>query len=130
MIDLCREHFPEVSAGAYDDPRTRIVIADGTKFVAETDERFDVIMVDSTDPIGPGAVLFTKEFYADCARCLKPGGLLVTQNGLPFLQAGELAAERLLFSRAVRATPRPISPIRRAISAVPCPSAGPPTMRN
>ncbi|HYH70199.1 MAG TPA: polyamine aminopropyltransferase, partial [Methyloceanibacter sp.] len=55
VIDLCREHFPEVSAGAYDNPRTRIVIADGTKFVAETDERFDVILVDSTDPIGPGA---------------------------------------------------------------------------
>jgi len=91
VIDLCRQHFPEVSAGAYDDPRTRVVIADGTKFVAETDERFDVIMVDSTDPIGPGAVLFTREFYADCARCLKPGGLLVTQNGLPFVQAGELA---------------------------------------
>jgi len=91
VIDLCRQHFPEVSAGAYDDPRTRVVIADGTKFVAETDERFDVIMVDSTDPIGPGAVLFTREFYADCARSLKPGGLLVTQNGLPFVQAGELA---------------------------------------
>ena len=40
VIDLCRQHFPEVSAGAYDDPRARIVIADGTKFVAETDERF------------------------------------------------------------------------------------------
>jgi spermidine synthase len=90
VIDLCRQHFPEISAGAYDDPRTRIVIADGTKFVAETDDRFDVIMVDSTDPVGPGAVLFTREFYADCARCLKPGGLLVTQNGLPFLQADEL----------------------------------------
>jgi spermidine synthase len=90
VIDLCREHFPGISAGAYDDPRTRIVIADGTQFVAETGDRFDVIMVDSTDPIGPGAVLFTREFYADCCRCLKPGGLLVTQNGLPFLQAGEL----------------------------------------
>jgi spermidine synthase len=90
VIDLCRQHFPEISAGAYDDPRTNIVIADGTQFVAETDERFDVIMVDSTDPVGPGAVLFTREFYADCARSLKPGGLLVTQNGLPFLQAEEL----------------------------------------
>jgi spermidine synthase len=90
VIDLCREHFPDVSAGAYDDPHTRIVIADGTKFVAETDDRFDVIMVDSTDPTGPGAVLFTKEFYTDCAKALKPGGILVTQNGLPFLQAGEL----------------------------------------
>ena len=90
VIDLCREHFPQISAGAYNDPRTRIVIADGTKFVAETDERFDVILVDSTDPIGPGAVLFTKAFYADCRRALADGGLLVTQNGIPFLQAGEL----------------------------------------
>ena len=48
VIDLCRTHFPDISAGAYDDPRSRIVIADGTKFVAETGERFDVIMVDST----------------------------------------------------------------------------------
>ena len=90
VIDLCREHFPKVSAGAYDNPRTRIVIADGTKFVAETDERFDVILVDSTDPIGPGAVLFTREFYAGCRRALAPGGILVTQNGLPFLQGPEL----------------------------------------
>jgi spermidine synthase len=90
VLTLCREHFPDISAGAYDDPRTRIVIADGTKFVAETDDRFDVIMVDSTDPIGPGAVLFTREFYTGCRRCLIPGGILVTQNGLPFLQADEL----------------------------------------
>jgi spermidine synthase len=90
VIDLCREHFPEVSAGAFDDPRTKIVIADGTKLVAQTNERFDVIMVDSTDPIGPGAVLFTKSFYADCRRALADGGVLVTQNGLPFLQAPEL----------------------------------------
>ncbi len=90
VITLCREHFPDISAGAYDDPRTTIVIADGTKFVAETDERFDVIMIDSTDPVGPGAVLFTREFYSGCRRSLKPGGILVTQNGLPFLQAGEL----------------------------------------
>ena len=90
VLDLCRAHFPQVSAGAFDDPRTRIVIADGTKFVAATEMRFDVIMVDSTDPIGPGAVLFTKQFYTDCRRALAKGGVLVTQNGLPFLQASEL----------------------------------------
>jgi len=90
VIDLCLEHFPNVSGGAYDDKRTKVVIADGTKFVHETEERFDAILVDSTDPIGPGAVLFTKEFYTDCRRALAPGGILVTQNGIPFLQAGEL----------------------------------------
>jgi spermidine synthase len=90
VIELALEHFPKISDGAFDHPKAKVVIADGTKFVAETEQRFDVIIVDSTDPIGPGAVLFTREFYTNCKRCLKPGGLLVTQNGLPFVQAGEL----------------------------------------
>jgi len=90
VIDLCNEHFPFVSDGAFDDTRTQIVIADGTRFVAETANRFDAILIDSTDPIGPGKALFTRDFYGNCKRCLKPGGVLVTQNGLPFLQAPEL----------------------------------------
>jgi len=90
VIDMCRDHLPMISRGAYDDPRTEIVIADGTKLVAETDERFDVVIVDSTDPIGPGEVLFTQEFYRNCRRCLKDGGVLVNQCGLPFLQGWEL----------------------------------------
>jgi spermidine synthase len=90
VIDLCREHFPNISDGAFDDERTKVVIADGTQFVAGVEDRFDVILVDSTDPIGPGAVLFTQAFYTDCKRALTPGGVLVTQNGLPFLQASEL----------------------------------------
>ncbi len=97
VIDLCREHFSEISAGAFDDERTRVVIADGTKFVCETDERFDVILVDSTDPIGPGAALFTKAFYSGCRRTLAPGGVLVTQNGLPFLQGAELRRSESYF---------------------------------
>ena len=57
----------------------------GCKYVAETDERFDAIIVDSSEPIGPSAVLHTREFFTDCKRALKEGGILVTQNGLPFL---------------------------------------------
>lgn len=90
VVDLCRKHLPEISDGAFDDPRTDLIIADGVKFVAETDKRFDVIIVDSTDPVGPGEVLFTESFYADCKRCLTPGGVLVTQNGVPFFQAQEV----------------------------------------
>lgn len=90
VIDLCGEYMPALSNGAFDNPRTELVIGDGLKFVAETDQKFDVIIVDSTDPIGPGEVLFTSEFYRDCKRCLTPGGVLVTQNGVPFFQPDEV----------------------------------------
>ena len=90
VVDLAVEYFPEISNGAFDDPRTDLIITDGVKFVAETNKRFDVIIVDSTDPIGPGEVLFTESFYADCHRCLNDGGVLVTQNGVPFFQGDEV----------------------------------------
>jgi len=90
VVDVSKQYLSNICGQAYDDPRTELVIGDGAKFVAETSQRYDVILVDSTDPIGPGAVLFTREFYADCKRCLNPGGVLVTQNGVPFVQADEL----------------------------------------
>jgi spermidine synthase len=90
VVDFCREHLPTVSAGAFDDPRTEIVIADGIAFMAETARKFDLIVIDSTDPMGPGGVLFTESFYQDCARCLNPGGIVVNQNGVPFLQGEEV----------------------------------------
>lgn len=89
VVDICREHMPSLSAGAFDDPRADVRFMDGIKFVSETDEKFDVIIVDSTDPIGPGEVLFTPEFYADCARCLTENGILVTQSGVTFMQSDE-----------------------------------------
>lgn len=89
VVDLCREYMPSLSDGAFEDPRTDLVIADGCKFVAEGTETYDVIIVDSTDPIGVGEVLFTREFYADCRARLSPGGILVAQSGVPSLQAGE-----------------------------------------
>jgi spermidine synthase len=85
VIDTALQFYPEIPGGAFDDERTIIVIADGRKFVAETDERFDAIIVDSSEPIGPSAVLHTPEFFASCKHALNEGGILVTQNGLPFL---------------------------------------------
>ncbi len=75
-----------------------MVIADGRKFVAETDERFDAIIVDSSEPIGPSAVLHTRAFFADCKRALKEGGILITQNGLPFLFPDHLAETTRAFA--------------------------------
>ncbi len=90
VVDFAREHLSEINKGCFDDPRFHLEIADGRVFAAESQERFDVIIIDSTDPIGPGEVLFSSQFYADCRRLLNPGGVLVTQNGVPYFQADEL----------------------------------------
>ncbi len=92
VVEFASEHFPEFTGPVLADRRFDLVIDDGMKFVAATDRRFDVVIVDSTDPQGPGAVLFTREFYAACRRCMTPRGVMVTQNGVPFLQPSELAA--------------------------------------
>ena len=86
VVDMCKEFLPKHSQGAFDDPRLNLVIDDGMRFVATTTEKFDVIISDSTDPIGPGEVLFSENFYQACHRCLNQGGVLVTQNGTPFMQ--------------------------------------------
>ena len=91
VVDFCRQHLPSVSDGAFDDPRTEIVIADGIEYMARTQDKFDLIVIDSTDPIGPGGVLFTEPFYKDCARCLTAEGMVVNQNGVPFLQGEEVS---------------------------------------
>lgn len=90
VIDIAKKHLPDHSAGAFEDARTNLTIADGLEYVSDTDEKFDVIICDSTDPIGPGEVLFSEEFYTQAKRCLTPGGILVTQNGVPFFQLDEL----------------------------------------
>lgn len=90
VVDMCLEHMPSIPRKAFKDRRTNLVIADGARFVAETEDRFDVVIVDSTDPVGPGEVLFTERFYRDCHRVLTPGGVLVNQNGVPFMQADEV----------------------------------------
>ncbi|SDH98911.1 polyamine aminopropyltransferase [Lutimaribacter saemankumensis] len=90
VVEFSKQYLPALSAGAFDDPRLNLVIADGADFMRETQGGFDVIIVDSTDPIGPGEVLFTDTFYGHAKRALAPGGILVTQNGVPFLQPDEL----------------------------------------
>ncbi|GAB3375736.1 polyamine aminopropyltransferase [Spongiibacter taiwanensis] len=91
VIDMCVQYLPRHSAGAYDNPRAEIVIGDGIEYVASTERKFDVILSDSTDPIGPGEVLFTSPFYEGIKRCLKPGGVFAAQNGVAFMQPDEVS---------------------------------------
>ena len=102
VVELAKTHLPALSDGAFEDPRAELVIADGARFVADTDRRFDVAIVDSTDPVGPGAALFTEDFYRNCKRCLKEGGVLITQNGVPALQGDEPCLEPCRVPQAVR----------------------------
>ena len=104
VVELSKRYLRAICGDAYEDPRTELVIADGVEFVNQTDRRFDVIIVDSTDPIGPGEVLFGERFYGGCKSCLADGGVLVTQNGVPFVQGegltGTLTVFRKLFQSA------------------------------
>ena len=99
VIEFAKQHFPEFTRPVFADSRFESVIADGAKYVAETERRFDAIIVDSTDPQGPGKVLFGEKFYANCKRSLKAGGVIVTQNGVPFFQNKELAGTMAKFGR-------------------------------
>ncbi|MGH1413395.1 MAG: polyamine aminopropyltransferase [Pelagimonas sp.] len=104
VVTFSKDYLPMLSQGAFDDPRLNLVIDDGAAFMKQTDAKFDVIIVDSTDPIGPGEVLFTDSFYGHAKRALTDGGILVTQNGVPFMQGDELTntmrAFQALFSDA------------------------------
>nr|WP_221236952.1 polyamine aminopropyltransferase [Roseospira goensis] len=90
VVEFSKRWLPSIGKAALEDPRSRLVIADGVDFMRTTDETFDVIIIDSTDPQGPGAVLFTQEFYAACHARLTERGVLVTQNGVPFTQGAEV----------------------------------------
>ncbi len=89
VIEISKKYLPNHAQGAFDDPRFQLEISDGAQFVRETREKFDVIITDSTDPIGPGKNLFKLDYYQSCKSCLTEGGILVTQNGVAFFQPEE-----------------------------------------
>jgi len=99
VVEFAKEHFPEFTTPVFADKRFESVIDDGMKYVVKTDRRYDVIIIDSTDPQGPGKILFSQKFYAGCKRCLKKGGVMVTQSGVPIYQPQELTKSVARFRR-------------------------------
>ncbi|MCR5030255.1 MAG: polyamine aminopropyltransferase [Selenomonadaceae bacterium] len=93
VVDACRKYLPQ-TAGKLDDPRVRIHYEDGLKFIRHHEDEYDVIIVDSTDPFGPGEGLFTREFYGNCFRALKEDGIMVNQHESPFYQETAHAMQR------------------------------------
>ena len=98
VVEACREHLPEMHQGAFDNPRTELVIGDALELLDSTDEKWDVVISDLSDPIeeGPSFKLFTREYFEKVRRVLEAGGTFV-------VQAGPVApAEHMLHARLVR----------------------------
>src|SRR5690606_38611255 len=99
VIKVAKKYLPKICGKAFEDKRTNLIVGDGAKWVAETNERYDLIIVDRPDPIGPATVLFSKAFYRNCQRVMKPGAILVAQNGVPHMQGPELTDAVKLFQQ-------------------------------
>ena len=83
VVEVCKKYLPQ-TACRFDDPRVQIHYEDGLKFVRTCEDEYDLIIVDSTDPFGPGEGLFTREFYGNCYKALKEDGIMVNQHESPF----------------------------------------------
>lgn len=83
VIEVAKAHFHSIHRGVFDDPRLQLVIGDGLKFLAETKEKYDLIVLDLPDPVGPATELYEEAFYRDCARALAPGGAMTLHLGSP-----------------------------------------------
>jgi spermidine synthase len=93
VVDVCKKYFP-TTACAFDDPRVTLHFEDGLKYVRSKKNEYDLILVDSTDPIGPGEGLFTREFYGNCYNALSETGILVNQHESPYYTFNAVAMQR------------------------------------
>ncbi len=93
VVTVCKEFLPQTACG-FDDKRINMYYQDGLKFIRKIENKYDLIIVDSTDPFGPGEGLFTKEFYGNCFKALKEDGIMVNQHESPFYEEDRLAMQR------------------------------------
>ena len=89
VVDACKKYLPNI-AGKLDDKRVDIQVRDGVEYIASQKDQFDIILIDSTDPLGPGVGLFTEEFYTNVKNALKKGGIMVAQSESPFADQKEM----------------------------------------
>jgi spermidine synthase len=90
VVEFSKKHLSSICKKAFSDKRTNLIIDDGAAFVKKTKEKYDVVIVDSSDPIGPATVLFTKEFYGNVKKILTPKGVMIRQSGSTIFQPKEL----------------------------------------
>lgn len=103
FVKVCQEFFPDNARGL-DDPRVKVYYRDGLRFLRGKQDEYDLIINDSTDPLGHTAGLFTKEFYGSCYKALKEDGIMVYQHGSPFFDEDEEAC-RAMHRKAYKSFP-------------------------
>lgn len=99
VIEVAKKYLPKICGKAFSDRRTNLIVGDGAAYVAETKNRYDLVIVDRPDPVGPATVLFSEGFYRNCRRVMKPNAILVAQNGVPHMQGPELTEAIRLFQK-------------------------------
>ena len=93
VVEVCKKYLPQTSC-RFDDSRLRIYYEDGVRFIRSCEDAYDLIIVDSTDPFGPGEGLFTREFYGSCYKALHEDGIMVNQHESPFYPEDAAACQR------------------------------------
>lgn len=86
VIEACKEFLPTIAC-ELDNPKCEILVEDAIEYIKDKENMFDIVLIDSTDPMGPGEGLFTDEFYTNVKRSLKEGGIMVAQSESPFAQS-------------------------------------------
>lgn len=115
VVTACKEHLPEMHQGSFDDPRTDVQIRDATDWLNTTDDRFDVVISDLSEPLedGPSYELFTREYFEQVKRVLAPGGVFA-------IQAGSVAPhEIMVFARVAKTIETLFETVLPYASAIP-----------
>ncbi|MBP7212360.1 polyamine aminopropyltransferase [bacterium] len=110
VIDACKKYLPSV-AGELDNPKVEVHVADAIEFVKDKKDMYDIVLIDSTDPMGPGEGLFTEEFYTNVKNSLKKGGIMVAQSESPVVNKSEIKKMYDLLKKVFPITSTYTSPI-------------------
>ena len=110
VIDACKKYLPTI-AGELDNPKVEVLVEDAIEYIKTKTNEFDIILIDSTDPMGPGEGLFTEEFYTNVKKSLKKGGIVAAQSESPVVNKEEIKKMYTLLKKVFPITSTFTSPI-------------------
>src|SRR5207245_4733678 len=99
VVEIAKEHFGTIHRGVFDNPKLKLLIEDGLKYLAETKEKFDYIALDLPDPIGPATAFYEETFFRDCKGALAAGGVLTLHMGSPWSRPDRV---KMLYGRMAK----------------------------